>query len=426
MERTFDQLVAAATATGTYTSFHGDGASVPWQVALPFSLPAGFTMWLYKSYLDARYPDAFKLHDWLYSPYGQLIGTYRLEADDALRERLLRDSPADAAIVYAAVRAFGAPYFNVAGAGYTGPFAPWPAPNMPVTPFSSGRSLAMSIKCVIVFEQRTGAGSPAPFIHYTPRVRVAGWTEHVWFQSDSLTDCLAALNDTVYNGQYSLCPTRAQLLPAFGSIIGVRLYQGGAGKGQFFGLSFPGSAGESDAPSSALLCAAINNTAANVRRFTLRGVPDSQITDGAFTPDSTYASIVAAYFNALSNFSFLGLQPVTKYPVASVSNAGLVTLSVPNVFPISAFITFTGCLNGVGNRVGGKFMVSTVGPLANQFTVADWTNGDTTGGSVSQPTKALFAFGGNSFTNVERLVTRRVGRPFEQFRGRKSRRRRVA
>jgi len=121
MPRNYDELVAAALATGTFADYVGDGASVPWQVAGSVSMPAGFTMWAYKAYLDVSFPAAFKLHDWCYTPYGALISVTRSEADNALEEYIARTSPIDAAVVFAAVDVFGAPFFGTSQTGYTGP-----------------------------------------------------------------------------------------------------------------------------------------------------------------------------------------------------------------------------------------------------------------------------------------------------------------
>jgi len=134
MLRNAAQLISAAMATGTYEHYVGDGASVPWQVALPASLPLGMTMAIYKFYLDARWPLAFKLHDWCYTPWGSLINVTREEADDALRELIAVDSTLDSLIVWAAVRAGGFPYFGVSTTGYSGKQAPLPVPNMLLPP----------------------------------------------------------------------------------------------------------------------------------------------------------------------------------------------------------------------------------------------------------------------------------------------------
>lgn len=134
MPRTAQQLITDALATGTYAGYIGDGASVPWQVALSAGLPIGLTMFMYKAYLDVRWPHAFKLHDWCYTPYGGLINCTREEADQALFELIAVDSPIDAAIVFAAVTVGGGPWFGHATAGYSGIQAPMPVDNMPSTP----------------------------------------------------------------------------------------------------------------------------------------------------------------------------------------------------------------------------------------------------------------------------------------------------
>lgn len=87
---------AAARGTGFYDGYVGDGATVPWQVGFP---PLGELLWVYKTYLDFRWPEAFRLHDFLYTPWGQLIQVTRLEADNALREEITLGSPVDALVV---------------------------------------------------------------------------------------------------------------------------------------------------------------------------------------------------------------------------------------------------------------------------------------------------------------------------------------
>lgn len=115
--RTAAQLRAAAVRTGTYTPYVGDGASVPWETVILVSLPAGLTLRAFKAYLDAAAPEAFKLHDWLYTLYGRFILASREEADMALFEELAVADPIAARIVYAAVRLGGAPYWGISTTG---------------------------------------------------------------------------------------------------------------------------------------------------------------------------------------------------------------------------------------------------------------------------------------------------------------------
>lgn len=114
------QLRADAIATGTFDAYVGDGASVPWLEAGLISTGASVLLYAYKLYLDSRWPHAFKLHDWAYTPFGGLIDCQRIEADHALYEEIAVDSPLDAWVVYLAVRAGGGPWFGRSQTGYSG------------------------------------------------------------------------------------------------------------------------------------------------------------------------------------------------------------------------------------------------------------------------------------------------------------------
>jgi hypothetical protein len=120
--RTWQELEAAASATGTFDQYHGDGATVPYEMTAAFSALAGLALWQYKEHLDASYPAAFKLHDWCYTPYGQLIGVSREEADEALAAQILAiggpTSSLDSDICFWAVRTGGGPWFGNSQTGF--------------------------------------------------------------------------------------------------------------------------------------------------------------------------------------------------------------------------------------------------------------------------------------------------------------------
>jgi hypothetical protein len=430
--RNYDQLVAAAKRTGTFQEYVGDGASVPWQCFAQFNPPLGFTLWTYKAFLDAAWPDGFKLHDWCYTPYGARIDVTQEEADLALREYIARDDILDAEIVYQSVHAFGGLYFGTSQTGYTGQQSSGPTPNIPIGPFYA-KDVSMSIKVVMVLQQATVPNNSSPIIGYTAAAHIGGWTEHVWWPTDSLEDCLTALKGpALVNGQQPLLYARSLILSNQGTVLGVRLYQGGAGRGAFFPTGYNGSAGDEDIPQMALLCAGLGNGTPSVRRFTLRGIPDLQVRLGEFEPTTDYLSRMDLYLSSMTNFGFRGSNPVAKYAIASIAQvagppqSGLVTLTVNNPFSVSQFVTINQTLDAGQNRLGGRFMVSAIGPLNNQFSIAGWSDGATTGGTVSMPAKAVFQFLSSGGISVERVVTRRVGRPFGQYRGRRSKHRKIA
>jgi len=292
----------------------------------------------------------------------------------------------------------------------------------------------MAIKVVILVQQTTSLNPAAPTVlpsapnvGYTGRAHIAGWSESMMYNGDDV----ALLQQLLNSGNEiaaGLLPARAALLGGGAAVIGVRLYQGGAGKGQSFSFSFPGIAGaETDIPQAALLCKGASVGSLAVRRFTLRGVPDVQIAFGEFSPTVAYATAVRTYFNALTNFGFLAFDPGAATPaVFKVTAAGLVTMvASPQPFTVGQIVVINRTLDATQIQRTFRGMVAAIGPLPGQFTLADWDLGATTGGTATRKVKIFFGFAGG-LTTVSRVVTRRVGRPFEQYHGRRSKKRKIA
>jgi hypothetical protein len=298
----------------------------------------------------------------------------------------------------------------------------------------------MSIKCVIIFQMNTnvlpnvvagglvvGLGQQiisAPAIGYTSRTHVGGWSESVLWLSDSVADLQTALR-TGFAGAPALLPARAALLPSTAGIVGVRFYQGGAGKGQTYGYSYPGDPSqETDIPQVAVLCKGGPTSFAVTRRWTLRGVPDNQVTAGEFTPTQDYTNRVATYFSAMGNFGFRGIDPtIAPTPLLNVNAAGLFSANVVNQpFAVGNIVTISKALNAQGNFRKFVGQVTAIGPLNNQFTMAAWPFGACTGGTARVKTTGVFYLTSQNSVVVRALV-RKIGRPFEQYRGRRSKRR---
>jgi len=436
--RTWEQLIVEANATGTYGSYAGDGASVPWQTCGFAVPPLGLSMALYKVWLDSHYPAAFKLHDWCYTLYGSLIGVTQLEADEALRTQILAiggiASPLDAALVYAAVRLGGAYYFGTSLTGFDQAVydealmrrAPWVGgSNMGLAPRMEKSKMA--IKVVIVFQQSTLGGYSVPSLGLAGRTHIGGWTEHLWYPTDDIGKLWTALtvtNDPLIN--WGLLQLRADMLTENASIVGVRLYEGGSGKGIFRAFSVPGrySAANSDIPSLALLAYVGLATTVKAKRLTLRGMPDHQAKGGEFTPDQSMQDSLRYYGLALGAFGAVTKNDNAGLPIINVTDVGVVQLNgIAPTFGIGVQVQFRQMVNQYGQRVGGKFATTAINSPSNQFTVAGWNLGPCTGGNVLVQTSSLKTIIPGSLV-ASRLVTRQVGRPFEQYRGRSSKRRR--
>lgn len=431
MGRNAAELRRDAEATGLFNGpllhYVGDGYTVPWETATYNNVPIGFTMWGYKLYLDLNWKEFSRLHDWLYTPYGQLINATREEADDALQEELNTVSPPDALIVGNACRHYGAPYFGRSPTGYDQSVTQPLQRNMPVAepPIEPQRgSTSMPIKVVVLFQNTTVKGNDAPSINYTSIQRTGGWSES-FYGGDSVSEVIQLLKGP-RTPILPLLQARAALLGAESSIIGVRLYAGGAGKGQLLAGSYSGNAAYfSDQPSSSLLCSATSTVTGQSRRFILGGVPDAEISGGEFKPDANYTPAMAAYFLALNGFGWLGQTSTGGAPVFEISATGVVTTLNPVAFGVGNIVTFKQItITSTGRRIGGKFVVEAIGPLNTNFKVAGWTAGAGKGGSVSLTSKAFMGFESSTKSAV-RSTTRKIGRPFSGYRGRRSKKRRV-
>src|SRR6516162_2989694 len=293
----------------------------------------------------------------------------------------------------------------------------------------------MAIKVVILFQQTSlqEAGAIvtpplAPQIGYAGRVHLGGWTESVYWGTDDIKALSQALF-TGANGQSGLLPSRALLLAFGASVIGVRLYQGGAGKGQSLAASYPGLAiADEDIPQMAILVKCGSNTAAVTRRFTVRAIPDQQVRLGEFQPNQIFTTSVQNFFTALGNFSFRAIDPVNSKRVAlfSIDLTGLVTLkdNIPIPFLAQDVITISKAITTTGTFFGGQFVIKQTGP-GNTMQLNGWTGGNCTGGVAIKRAYNIYPISSGSCA-VTRTVVRKVGRPFEQYRGRRSKRRKTA
>ncbi len=287
----------------------------------------------------------------------------------------------------------------------------------------------MSIKVVVLFQDITAVGvvGGAPFLNYAVRSHLGGWSESIYFFSDSVSDCVDALKIGA-GGNPALLPSRAALLSGTSNIIGVRLYQGGAGKGQSFAFAYPGPAGvNTDVPQMALLCRAANVTFGSSRLFTLRGIPDVQVVGGEWIPSPAYANLVGDYFRALQNFAFRGLDPaIAKIKLAGVSAGGVAT-SAGSAIPwgVGTQVTISKVVDADGLFRSWTGFITAAATPPPSVTIPTWPWGLCTGGTV---TIKSFILSGMLAANiaVRRVVVRKIGRPFEQYHGRRSKRRRTA
>jgi hypothetical protein len=275
----------------------------------------------------------------------------------------------------------------------------------------------VTIKVTILIQQATAISTPNSPIH-----RIGGWSESWYYPG---TDVNAAISFFNLMPAPTWCLDRAALLPYGASIVGQRfqLVAPSVGPAQSTAAQFPGNGGEGDQPSAALLLKFPSVGSPNIRRVILRGLPDIDVTEGEYTPSSYFQSALQVWIQACGTLLMRGrdlTQPTTR--IITVTSAGVVTTETPTTFAAGQMVRVLKSRDTGGNLRGGRFQVVQTGPLVNQFTLLNWPYSGTTGGTVRLDAIVYPQVSTNGVT-VSRVITRRVGRPFVQYRGRRSRRR---
>lgn len=277
----------------------------------------------------------------------------------------------------------------------------------------------MPWKITMLLQQATGLGAGGP----PGQQHLGGWSESVY----SIASNIAEVRNMLYNpGVWGLglCPARAVLMSGGGQIVGTRIASvlPRTGRTQTSGRSFiPPFSAQTDVPQMALMCTVGAVGSPNTRRFTLRGIPDNMVTFGEYNPTTLYRDWVLAYFNELRNWSFVGqdlAQPFLQ--VNSISATGTVLLAAPRPPGFGGLLKFSQLLiPGTGIKIGGRFKIATVGPGANEFDLLNYPGPATTGGTVQMIVYSIYPMDGANAT-ADRAAVRKVGRPFGQYRGRRS------
>lgn len=270
------------------------------------------------------------------------------------------------------------------------------------------------IKCTLLIQLSTnpsGSSSGGPHI--------AGWSESIYTPQNI---------DVAKERFSSVCAARAGLLPPSAAVIGQRYQVIGGGSTTAL-TRYPGTGPACGIPQKSLLCFAEAAGFVNVRRFSLRGVPDDWIVEGEVKPNPSFVARFTAYVNSIlrnGTFSFRGrdLAAVAQH-VVSIDNTGaVVTFAGIGALAVGDIVQLRRCYSTNGVNVSGRYRVSAVVNPANssQFTLAGWGNDVVANSGLANRYGVTYP---GPITNIERAraVSRKVGRPFEQYRGRSSRRR---
>lgn len=248
-----------------------------------------------------------------------------------------------------------------------------------------------------------------------------GWSESHW----------GNVNPIVLPFLQQLAQRRANMLPAECSVIGWRneiftltgnkLFPVGATSGRF---QYPGmQTPNMNLPQDSLMVSAVTDAAPNATRFNLRGLPDYVIQKGEYQPSPNFKTQFTNYANELINsrWGFIGRVKTGASARVNSINVGVVTLNgaVGGVVNES-YLILNRVYDSNGNPVTGKFLITLI--AGNAYTVEGLA-----GVSVTIPsgTARIDSLAFYQYTEItpNRAVIRKIGRPFEQYRGRASARR---
>lgn len=248
-----------------------------------------------------------------------------------------------------------------------------------------------------------------------------GWSESFWANANLLSSDPDIL---------VLCQKRANLLPAQASVVGFRLslynivgnrlMPTGSSTGK---LQLPGATSRiTDVPQMALELSGKSKTSSNSTRFCVRCLPDAQVAHGEYQPDSAFKGLVTQYGNELVNrdWKFIG-RDLTKPSIKVQSIAGnVVTLAAPlGVVDNVDWVRFRRVYDDDEAPVKGAYLVTA--HAGNTITLAGFPARTMTTPSGTIRIDAIVTCGLKDIEPV-RAVVRKVGRPFESYRGRQSKR----
>jgi hypothetical protein len=279
----------------------------------------------------------------------------------------------------------------------------------------------MAIKFTMLIQDATAISSPNAPVH-----RIGGFSESWYFPGTNIQAALTAAFQGAPNvAGPGLCIARAGLLPVGSGIIGQRVQVvDPPGLSQSLSMNFPGSSGNpTNAPQVSLLCKVPGLGVRNIRRVVLRALPQINVAEGEYSPTYGFQNALLLYASQLQSWLFRGrdlAQPTNN--VLTISTVGIVTTQLGVTYAPLDMVRISKSRDSGSNLRGGLFQIASVGPGPNVFTLLNWPYGSTTGGSVRKNAIVYPMVDSANFT-VGRVITRRVGRPFVAFRGRRSRKR---
>lgn len=256
----------------------------------------------------------------------------------------------------------------------------------------------------------------------------AGQAERAAGFSESYYSTLGIDDAQLKTNWQALCVARAGLLAQNVSIIGSR-YQTVdpvGGSRQYDNKYPPGQSTNNDLPGVALQVTVRSANSPNQRNVILRGVPDSCVSTGEYTPAAGMGGALTAFFNQLTaKWQFRAIDR-TVLPVRIVDiAANLMTCVAAHGLNVGDIVNImsTNAAGDPGGKQSYKAFVRAV-PTASTATLSPLehtTIPASTGGRVRK-VSIIYPFFSITSEEVQNptAMHRKAGAPFKKFRGRRT------
>jgi len=245
--------------------------------------------------------------------------------------------------------------------------------------------------------------------------RQSGWSE-TWY--------LDASETAVVSKADTLNKRRSGFLTRAASITNTRIQIIG-GRSRLLRTAYPGVLGaDQDIPQMALSAVCAGQGVNNVKNFQLRGIPDGNVDGGEFQPTQGFQNAFAAFGSALVNegFRFRAIDlSSAQVSIVGVTALGVFRLGGPLVFDVGSFIQILRAKNTNGVSVAGTYFVSAKVDAQNG-TFLNWTGGTVELKGKARVKSYIYPLVAANTLEALQISTRKVGRPFNLYHGRATRR----
>lgn len=265
----------------------------------------------------------------------------------------------------------------------------------------------MTLKATFLFSQSTGQATA---------IRAAGFSE-TWYYPDDWATIAPKLSN--------FARRRAGFASRNTSIIGCRVQEIGGRSQMFTEVRELGQlASGGDIPNMALQAVCVGTVGQYKKYFQLRGIPDSLVEFGEFTPTQAFSAAWTQWKTAMQGqgAQFQCINATNpRVSILSIAADGTFITAAGTAFAVNGKVILRRTKNTINENVSGTYYIETRTDDTHGK-IRNWASGTVN----SNGTLAVYSFTYVTFADVDATrflapTTRKVGRPFFGFRGRQRR-----